>query len=126
MLVAIGSEAATGTLHAAAGQAVSSGVHHIKSLIELLDQVEHYVDYKPFATPHATQACERLEIYARRLVAALALKQCPYSIRGYILEMELHFDTSNVVYLQSCGSAYKILLCGLTRFEFCLSQSFAL
>ena len=92
MLVEINSEAANGTLHAAAGQAVSSGAHRVKLLIELLDQIEYYADREPFATPHATKVCETLEMYARRLVAALDLKKCQDSIRDRILEIELHFD----------------------------------
>ena len=51
---------------------------------------EQYADREPFATSRATQVVETLEIYARRLVAALNLQNCPDSIREKTLEIELY------------------------------------
>ena len=51
---------------------------------------EQYADREPFATSRATQVVETLAIYARRLVAALNLQNCPHSIRENTLEIELH------------------------------------
>ena len=59
---------------------------------------ERYADREPFATSRATQVCETLEIYARRLLTALDLKNCPDSIRGQTLDIELRFDQN-----KECG-----------------------